>query len=267
MNNPEEELRRRGVPIYCQSTILSAQGDAGITEAVVTQLRPNGQHDPDATERITCDLLCLHAGFCAAVELAQMVGCAVEYNVDSGGWHVRHDGEMRTSRDGVYVAGRVAGYAGHEISVASGRLAGLAVARDLGAISAAEFAEAMEREQATIDALRLSSCQINTYSAMESELSSTITPDTLLCPEEGVRAADVDRAISLGARSFNDIKRRTRCGMGECQARICGPLVSAYVARQTGVSVESVGLMTARPPIRPIPLIAVAAFDQQLTQS
>jgi hypothetical protein len=102
---------------------------------------------------------------------------------------------------------------------------------------------------------------------MESELSSTITPDTLLCPEEGVRAADVDRAISLGARSFNDIKRRTRCGMGECQARICGPLVSAYVARQTGVSVESVGLMTARPPIRPIPLIGVAALDQQLTQS
>ncbi len=38
--------------------------------------------------------------------------------------------------------------------------------------------------------------------------------------------ADLIRhAVSLGCRNTNQVKAQTRCGMGPCQGRVCGPAV------------------------------------------
>jgi hypothetical protein len=46
--------------------------------------------------------------------------------------------------------------------------------------------------------------------------------------------------------------------MGLCQGRLCGPTVATLLARDAGVTPESAGRLTARPPVRPIPIELLA---------
>ena len=67
--------------------------------------------------------------------------------------------------------------------------------------------------------------------------------------EDAIRAAIAD-----GARTVNDVKRRTRAGMGLCQGIFCVPTIAALVHAATGIPLGEIAPMTARPPVRPIPL-------------
>ena len=40
----------------------------------------------------------------------------------------------------------------------------------------------------------------------------------------------------LGARSLDGVKRRTRAGMGRCQAGFCSPRTMEILARELGIS-------------------------------
>lgn len=87
-----------------------------------------------------------------------------------------------------------------------------------------------------------------------------MTDQTLICRCEEVGAADVARALQNGALTVDDVKRRTRAGMGACQGIFCIPAVAAMVAEGTGSPINELGPMTARPPVRRIPLDALAAL-------
>lgn len=85
--------------------------------------------------------------------------------------------------------------------------------------------------------------------------------ETLACRCEEIPSETIVEAIMAGARSVDEVKRRTRAGMGACQGIYCMPVIAAMVAQATGVSIDRVVPMTARPPVRPIPLDALAAVD------
>jgi bacterioferritin-associated ferredoxin len=87
--------------------------------------------------------------------------------------------------------------------------------------------------------------------------------DTVLCRCEEVTRADVRKALALGADSANEVKAIIRCGMGDCQGRMCSHLVAHCIARETGRPVAEVGLYRPRPPIFPVPVVAL---DQQLEE-
>ncbi|MFT4036780.1 MAG: (2Fe-2S)-binding protein [Thermomicrobiales bacterium] len=82
----------------------------------------------------------------------------------------------------------------------------------------------------------------------------------LICRCEEIRESAVAQALLNGAVSVDDVKRRTRAGMGACQGISCIPAVAALVAQATGTPVEELAPMTARPPVRPIPLAALASL-------
>lgn len=82
----------------------------------------------------------------------------------------------------------------------------------------------------------------------------------LICRCEEIREATVAQALLNGAQSVDDVKRRTRAGMGACQGIYCVPAVAALVAQATGTPVDELAPMTARPPVRPIPLAALASL-------
>ncbi len=46
----------------------------------------------------------------------------------------------------------------------------------------------------------------------------------------------------------------TRCGMGPCQGRLCGPTVTELIATERGVPVADVGYYRLRPPVKPVTL-------------
>src|SRR5204863_89795 len=73
------------------------------------------------TERVhQADTLVVGYGLLASSELARQAGCAVRWRPAEGGWIVQHDERMRTSVDGVYVAGEPAGVGGAELAFLQG---------------------------------------------------------------------------------------------------------------------------------------------------
>lgn len=64
----------------------------------------------------------------------------------------------------------------------------------------------------------------------------------IICRCEGVTEGEIVDAIRrpLGARSLDGIKRRTRAGMGRCQAGFCSPRVMEILSRELSLPVEEI---------------------------
>ena len=60
----------------------------------------------------------------------------------------------------------------------------------------------------------------------------------IICRCESVTEGEIIDAIhrTPGARSLDGVKRRTRAGMGRCQAGFCSPRVMEILARELGVA-------------------------------
>lgn len=78
-----------------------------------------------------------------------------------------------------------------------------------------------------------------------------------LCRCECISGAVVVNAIAEGNRTINDVKRRTRVGMGICQGIFCVEHIAAALV-DAGVDLASIEPMTPRPPTR---LTALGAID------
>jgi NAD(P)H-nitrite reductase large subunit len=77
--------------------------------------------------------------------------------------------------------------------------------------------------------------------------------NSTICRCEAVVESAVRDAIAEGNVTVNDIKRRTRAGMGICQGAYCNSAV-ARLLLDSGLSATSLAPMTARPPMRLVPL-------------
>ena len=64
----------------------------------------------------------------------------------------------------------------------------------------------------------------------------------IICRCEMVTEGEIIDAIRrpLGARSLDGVKRRTRAGMGRCQAGFCSPRVMEILARECGKTIGEI---------------------------
>lgn len=85
----------------------------------------------------------------------------------------------------------------------------------------------------------------------------------IVCRCEEVSRGEIIEAIRGGAITLNDIKRRTRAGMGLCQGKACCRLIQRILAQETGRGVEEILPFRHRPPVRPIPLQTLASLDER----
>jgi NAD(P)H-nitrite reductase large subunit len=81
---------------------------------------------------------------------------------------------------------------------------------------------------------------------------------TIICRCEEISLEEIVEVIANGARTFDDIKRLTRCGMGPCQSKICNCLVAGVIHEQTGMEFHQIPLPRMRMPISPIKLETLA---------
>lgn len=65
---------------------------------------------------------------------------------------------------------------------------------------------------------------------------------TIVCRCESITEGEILDAIHrpLGARSLDGVKRRTRAGMGRCQAGFCSPRTMEIINRELGLSYEEI---------------------------
>ncbi len=76
--------------------------------------------------------------------------------------------------------------------------------------------------------------------------------DVMICRCQEVTRQEIIDAIRDGATTVDGVKRRTRAGMGLCQAKTCGRLIERIIAEETGQSPADVMPQTSRMPVRPI---------------
>ncbi len=80
----------------------------------------------------------------------------------------------------------------------------------------------------------------------------------VVCWCEDVTSQDIRHSIAEGYDSLELNKRYATVSMGPCQGKMCAINTMRLFAQFTGQSVESVGTTTARPPVMPVSMDALA---------
>jgi len=130
------KLRRYGVPILTEHTVVAARGESSVERVTIGRLLPGGGFDPASLQDLEADLVCLAVGLTPQVELAQMAGCRIRWDAALGGHVVEVDENLQTSVPGVYVSGDLSGVEEASIAMEEGRLAAVACAEQLGLLDA-----------------------------------------------------------------------------------------------------------------------------------
>lgn len=86
--------------------------------------------------------------------------------------------------------------------------------------------------------------------------------DYLICRCEEVSRHEIDAAIRQGACTSQEIKMKTRAGMGTCQGRVCRSLLEALVREDHGTVIEHPSSLTIHHPVRPIHIGQLIERDQ-----
>ena len=210
-------LRRqlKGVPYRSGCWVLAAHG--------VEQLESVTLFRGGKRSEVACDYLACGFHLVPNVELAELLGCAVEDG------RVKVDEYQQTTVKNVYCAGEATGIGGLELSLVEGEIAGLGAAgkRD----EAQKLFPIREKHRKFADLL-------NRTFALRDELKHLAAPETIVC-----RCEDVTFERLRSHSSWRAAKLQTRCGMGPCQGRVCGGAVEFLF----GWRAESV-----RPPALPV---------------
>ncbi len=228
------QARGFGMPWHRRITELTAQGGDALAE--VSFMAGGTPH------RLPCRLLAIHDGVIPNTQASRLLGLDHAWREDQASFAPVTDANGRTSRQAVWVAGDGAGIGGAGIASLRGAAAGRDVVRILRGSSIAN--SGWPRRLAArrfVDRL---------YPPLP--VRAHATADTIVCRCEAVTLAEVDAAIDGGATGPNRVKAFTRCGMGPCQGRMCGNVLTRLVAERTGAPAQEVGALRIRAPLKPV---------------
>jgi D-hydroxyproline dehydrogenase subunit alpha len=174
----------------------------------------------DGDVELPCDRLACGWGLVPNVGLAQLLGCTLD--LQHGHPEVAVDALQHTSQPGIWAAGECCGIAGVESARVQGRLAGLSALADANAGANADAAGSVLRvpqslRRSRADGQRYAEALRRAFTLTD-PVRRLARPDTLVC-----RCEDVPRALLEDCDGWLDAKLQTRCGMGPCQGRVCGP--------------------------------------------
>lgn len=251
-------LRRKTVPFDYSHVVIRAEGRDEVERAVVARVGPDWRPIPGTERAIEVDTVCVGYGFFPSVELSMLCGCKHTFDEDLGGHVPVRDESMRSSVDGILIAGDGAGVAGSIAAVQEGRIAGLTAALELGRLGEAEAARRSapaRRRLATVERFRSALAEIYKVGPGIYDLW---TPDTVVCRCEEVTAGEIMDNILGGSADPSSVKSLTRAGMGQCQGRNCARQVASLVARQAGRDLAELPTFTPRAPVKAVPIALIA---------
>jgi D-hydroxyproline dehydrogenase subunit alpha len=222
-------LRRdlSGVPFAANSWPVAAHGEQNVEDVSICR---DGR-----IEKISCDYLACGFHLVPNFDLPQLLGCQVRQG------YVQVDDFQETTVSSVFCAGEPTSIGGVELALIEGQIAGLA--------AAGHQSEATALFAKRTKARRFAKLLDRTF-RLRSELASLPLPETLVC-----RCEDVSYSRLQQHTSWRAAKLHTRCGMGPCQGRICGP-ATEFLFKWNPDSV--------RPPVFPARVETLAAVREQL---
>jgi thioredoxin reductase len=149
------KIVRMGIPILTNHTIVRAEGDSCVEEAVISEI-DKGFKPVDGSEiSFELDLICIAVGLRPLSELCWMSGMHFDYEPLLGGFVPLHDEYLQSSIDGVYVAGDVSGVEEASTAMEEGKLAAAAACMSLVNVDKSRVERNMEKTKERLRALRL----------------------------------------------------------------------------------------------------------------
>ena len=243
-----ELLRGKGIPVLAPYAIRRAAGTKRVAAAVLGRFE-NGAFTGDQ-RRVRCDFVCMAPGFDPQTALLSQGDCELAYDDALG------ETAPSAVPPGIYVAGDVTALHDPELAVLQGRLAGLEAAAGLTQTSAVDGADRMADLRAQVKESE------RVYRAGLSPRNGLIVPDRsrkkFVCVCEDVTEKDLHDAIHEGFDDIQTLKRYSTLSMGPCQGKMCLKACVDICAAETGRTVDETGSTTPRPPLRPVPMGALA---------
>jgi NADPH-dependent 2,4-dienoyl-CoA reductase/sulfur reductase-like enzyme len=169
--------------------------------------------------RAGVDYLACGFGLEPNTEVAQLLGC----RLDDG--FVAVDSRQETTVAGVYCAGEPTGIGGLDKALEEGERAGAAATGQVF----------RKRRTRTGEFVRDLAAAFH----LDPRLFDLAEAGTVVC-----RCEDVPYEALRPYREWREAKLLTRCGMGPCQGRVCGPITSCLFGWTAG---------SVRPPLAPVP--------------
>lgn len=205
------------------------------------------------THDLEAGILLRHEGIIPRTHILNSMNARHVWDPVQRYWYPVVDENGRTSIDGVYLAGDAAYVHGGDASILKGTLAGIDAARRLGVITADEAAFRSAPARRKLRLMRAARGFLR-YVFAPNPAIFNVPDETLVCRCECVTAKDIRNAVRDGYTDVNEIKRFTRCGMGQCQGRMCGPALTEIAAAVQGKRPDAVGCLQIRQPFRPVSL-------------
>ena len=252
-------LKRAGVQILRSHALSSVQGDRKVRAAVIGKVDFRGYPISGSEKTVEVDTVCMGYGLVPSVWLTGLLGCRHEYNPLTGGWVPWFDHHMQTDQPGIFVAGDGAGIAGVLVAGMQGTIAGLYAAAHTGKISVDHAVQASLPHLRKLESLGRFRRAMDRIYRIYPDIYACATDDTIVCRCESITAGEIRKAVREGTVDLNDIKKRTRCGMGYCQGTNCQPAIAAILTREFDADPAELEMLTTRPPSRPIPLSLLMA--------
>ncbi|WP_417462975.1 NAD(P)/FAD-dependent oxidoreductase [Kordiimonas sp.] len=241
-------IRRAGVPVYRNANSIRLEGKDQI-EAITFKSRGK-------IHRIETSSAGLHHGVVPNQQITRLMRCEHVWDNGERAFLPQTDSHGETSVSGLYVAGDGAGIRGARSAELAGRIAALRVAGKQGHTAASDTRR-LRAELARDAAVR------PFLEALYPPCAEALSPadDTLVCRCEEVSAGDVREAVRKNAPGPNQVKSFLRTGMGPCQGRVCGLVISQLVSEVSGRNLDDVGYFRIRPPLKPLALSELAEYD------
>jgi NADPH-dependent 2,4-dienoyl-CoA reductase/sulfur reductase-like enzyme len=256
-------LKRAGVQMLRSHVLRSIQGEREVKAVAVGAVDSRCSPVPGFEKTFEVDTVCIGYGLIPSVWLTSLLGCRHVYNPLVGGWVPYFDENMQTDQPGVFVAGDGAGIAGVLAAKMQGTLAGLYAAVHTGNISVDHAVQAGLPHLRQLESMAKFRRTMDRIYRIYPDLYANVTDDTIVCRCESITAGEIRQAIREGTLNLNDIKKRTRSGMGYCQGTNCQPAIAAILAREFGADPAMIKMVTTRPPARPIPLNLLMVDTEQ----
>ncbi len=238
------------VPMLQRYRVIEARGKNGFESAIMAKITSEGEVISGTKTEFTAKALTIGYGFVPNIELPVQAGCDLEYHKNKGGWVVKVDETLESSSRSVYAVGEITGIAGGKKSFIQGKLAAMSILKKMGRINARNRKKevqtliSLNHQQAEYASFLNHLCQVpvSAYAAIPDE--------TMICRCEEITMGTIKKNIREGFDTIGSLKKATRCGMGRCQGRICGPVIFDIITVLTQKSPESIGCSLSRAPVK-----------------